>query len=255
MKTQIIESKNYAIFELHEFNRDVKKTKYLEESMKTHGWISAYPMHVIRNGKNKLKIKAGHHRFVTAKKLNIPVKYVVCDDDISIHELEKSTTNWSKYDYLISHIRSGKDEYVPILSYYEQTGISLNACIAMLAGEGAGSHNKVKEFKDGSYKLGDVTHANIVKNIVLHCKKHGVKWAHHYLFVNALSRMIYVEEFNPSFFMKKAKAFKKNFEKQKDVKGYLELIERIYNLRNRNKIPLVFLSEIAINNRNPIKRK
>ena len=136
---KIYETTNYEKFELLSFNRDVNKTKFLEASMKKHGWIDAYPMHVMRGQNGNLRIKAGHHRFEVAQQLSIPVKYVVSDDNSTIYELEQATNNWNLNDYLVSFVRSGHPAYDKVKRYRERTGISLIACISMLGGQSAGS--------------------------------------------------------------------------------------------------------------------
>ena len=65
MKEMVMETKDYSKFDLLQFNRDIERVNYLTQSMKEFGWIGAYPMHVVRNGKGRYKIKAGHHRFCT----------------------------------------------------------------------------------------------------------------------------------------------------------------------------------------------
>ena len=67
---------NYNLFELHDLNRDVEKIDRLKASMMRHGFIKAYPLHVMKNGFGKLKVKAGHHRLTAAKDLGLPVFYV-----------------------------------------------------------------------------------------------------------------------------------------------------------------------------------
>ena len=59
MGKQILESNNYARFELTAFNRDAEKTKLFEMSMLKHGWIDACPLHVVRTAEGKLLIKQG----------------------------------------------------------------------------------------------------------------------------------------------------------------------------------------------------
>jgi hypothetical protein len=107
-----------------DFNRDVLRTKRLEKSMLKHGWIDACPLHVIRNGNGKFKVKQGHHRFEAAKNIGIPVKYVECDDDATIFELEASTKRWTVKDYLIAFCRTGNKEYIGIKDYCDESGIN-----------------------------------------------------------------------------------------------------------------------------------
>ena len=89
---QVMETSDYKKFELLPFNRDVARTRRLRASMLQHGWISAYPMYVVKQSNGQLGIKAGHRRFVVARDLGIPVKYVICKDTATIFELESGTT-------------------------------------------------------------------------------------------------------------------------------------------------------------------
>jgi hypothetical protein len=240
MKTEIIETKDYNRFEMLGFNRDVKRTDSLEASMKRHGWIPAYPMHVVQNSKGKLKIKAGHHRFYVARKLGIPVQYVVCHDDATICELEESTNSWSLNDYLTSNIRNGKGSYQEIQEYCRRTGITISGALSLCGGHQT-STKEVKRFKKGIYELyGDDVPAEMVGGIVLCMKQAGVTWAATNLLVRALSKVILVEDFNEEVMKRQIEKYSYLITKQLSVYGYLRMLETVYNRSNRNRIPLAF---------------
>ena len=246
---QILETNNYGRFELHDFNRNIGRIKYLEESMRKHGWIDAYPMHVVRNGNGKLKIKAGHHRFHVARTLGIPVKYVESADNASIHELEKATSPWVMSDYLYSFCRMGKPAYLKVKEYHEATGIGLNSCISMLGGNSAGTHNFDESFKSGSFQIKDTAHAGIVADIIMHCKKCGIKWATHDLFVRAVSRIAWAEGFDPSILKHKIGTFPYLIEKQANLVAYTEMIDSVYNRQSKVRVPLAFNADKAARER------
>lgn len=243
----IRETNNYGLFELLPFNREVKQTKWLEKSMLKYGFLSTKPLHVVKNGNGKLLIKDGHHRFYVARKLKIPVKYVIATEheQISIYEMQKTTKGWTPHDYLTAHTREGKNPaYTTIKEYHEKTGIPIGRCIAMLAGQSAGSaSNKMNVFTSGQYKLGDQTHAAIVGDIVLHLKKLGVSWASNSLFVQAISKTLFVDEFNPSQFKEKLSTHLSLIEKKASLNDYMQMIDLIYNRQSKTKIPLKFLAE------------
>lgn len=249
-------TKNYSRFEMYEFNRDVRKIDNLRRSMKKYGFLPAYPLHCIKDGSNKLKVKAGHHRLTVAKELGLSVAYVVCDDGgVSIHELEKATTPWNMKDYLVSFVRQGKPPYIKVKNYHESTGIPLGLCISLLAGHMAGTGNKTAAFKEGRYEVSTaVNHAAVVADIVLCLKAYGIEWANNSYFVQALSRVVFVSEFDWSKFKKKAKAHKYLFEKQPNLALYVEMIDQIYNRQSRQRIPLVFLADEAAKQRSIIAR-
>lgn len=253
MGAKILESNNYEKFELTEFNRDVKKTKYLDASMRKHGWIDAYPAHVVRNGGGKLLIKAGHHRFTIAIRLGIPVKYVECNDNSTIHELEKATTKWTLEDYLTSYARSGKEAYLVVEDYRRRTGIGLSACISMLAGDSAGSGNWQRAFKEGTYRLGNLNHSRVVEAIIKQCKDSGFPYSTQNLFVQAVSKIAWAEGFASEVLKDKIKTFVQFMKKQATKQDYIEMLDSIYNRQSHVKMPLAFLAEEAARKRNVIK--
>lgn len=242
---RIQETTNYDKFELHKVNRNIRSTKGLEESMRRHGWIDAYPAHVVINGNGKYKIKAGHHRFTVAKKLGLPIKFVICDDNASIHELEKGTTPWNLADYLESYVRSGEPEYIFIKDYIDKTGLPLNSCLAMLHGQAAGSSgNVVNSFKAGTFAVKTTEHSDTVANIVGALKSEGAKWANTTLVVQTISKIVMADEIDNKRFLKKIKTCGSaaNLKKQPNMQAYLEMFEEIYNYRNRDtRVPLAFV--------------
>lgn len=257
-KNHLHSTSDYAKFELCQFNRNVEKTKFLRESMKRHGFIPAYPIHCNEESGGRLLIKAGHHRFEVAQDLGIPVYYVVTQDDATIHELEKATTNWKQKDYMVSFARCGMRDYVVAKEFHERTGISLGVCISMLAGESGGSHNKTEEFKHGTFKVTEdgIKHAEQVAAIVLHCSDCGIR-AHDVIFVQAISRCLFVKEFSAETFKKRAEANLSMFKPCRSVAEQTELFESIYN-RNAtvaNRLPLAFLTNQAMNSRNAITKR
>lgn len=250
MGKQILETNNYSKFELTEFNRDIGKTKELEESMKKYGFLDPYPLHVSRNGNGKLKIKAGHHRFYVAQKLGIPVKYVESRDEASIFELERGTNPWKIKDYLAAYCRQGRPNYLKVRDYCDETGINLQAAISMLAGQDAGSGNHGPAFKMGKYKIKEnCSHAAQVRDIVLLLKRLEVPFYSTSLLVRAISKCLWAKEFSVSQFKSKAKAFPFLFVKKANLDQYLDLIEEIYNRRSRQKVPVKFLAQEAADRR------
>lgn len=243
---KIMESKDYGMFELLPFNRDVKNTKKLEQSMVRYGWMDAHPMNVVQIGSRKFMIKEGHNRYVAAMRLGIPLKFVVSNDDASVYEIERPTRKWSMEDYLVSHCRTEGVEYWKVKEYCDETGIGLQAAISMLGGNSAGSGNFIEEFKDGTYVVkADSSHAETVKEIVLYMKRQGIKFYNTTLLVRAISRLVWLPEFDVRQFKSKVKSFRPFMEKKANLDQYLDMIEDIYNRQSRSKVPLKFLATEA----------
>lgn len=251
MGAKILESNNYEKFELTPINRLVQKTKNLELSMQKYGWLDAYPAHVVRNGNGKLQIKAGHHRFDVAKKLGIPIKYVECQDDASIHELEGASRKWTAEDYLDSFVRMGNSAYITVQDYRERTGIGLRCCISLLAGYSAGSFGGLSEkFAKGTYRIGNLSHARVVETIVAQSRVSGFPYWKNAGFVTAVSKISYAEGFSSEVMKDKIKTFAHFMKKQAGTQDYLEMLDSIYNRQSKIKIPLTFLAEEAAKKRN-----
>jgi len=245
---ELYQTLDYEIFELHEYNRPVMRTKDLEQSMIEFGFIPGQAMHCVQSNNGKVKIKDGHHRLFVAKKLGISVWYIVSNDTAKITDINIAK-GWSCLDYLASYCQAGIPEYLALKEYMGKTGISIMHCISMMAGQSAGSNNHLKSFKGGYYKLGDQSHANKVGNIVIYCRNIDIECAIIASFVRAISKIVWVNEIDIEILRHKLKTHKSFVEKQTSVDGYVGMIESIYNRQNKNKIPLSFLADKAAKER------
>lgn len=250
----IKETIKYDNFELSEINRDIKINKFLEESMKKYGFLDAYPIHCEMNGNGKLKIISGHHRFYYAQKLGIPIKYVVLKSDVSIHELEKSSRKWSNADYLDSYCRIGLPHYIALRDYVRKSGIPLAFAVSMLSGETAGSCNVMrKKFTQGQFVIKNQEHADKVAEILDVIKQFNFPHATDKSFVNAVSRLIWVDRFSATKMKRKLRLFGHLLQRKSSWREYIMVFEEIYNRQSRDKLPLAFLADEAARMRNPIK--
>lgn len=228
---KVYETKDYSKFELHEFNRSLKGIDRLIGSMRNHGWLSAYPMHVVRNGNNKLKIKAGHHRFEAARALGISVKYVICDDDSTIHELERSTIGWTTRDYLESYARIGNPNYCKLSEFYNKYKIPVSVSASLLGGTTAnfGCGTITNRLKSGDFKVSNPTHAYDVGEMVLFLDDIGVEFCRNSRFIVALSKVMLVDGVNQYELKNKMNNHIYMMKKQPDVNSYITMLESIYN--------------------------
>jgi len=237
----LLNTTNYKMFQLLEFNRSVTKTQKLEQSMMKYGFIPAYPLHVVKCGR-WLKIKAGHHRFTVARKLGLPIYYVICDDDASIHELESATVSWSMQDYLDSFVRCGNPNYIAIQEYHERTGIALGLCASMLFGQSANSGNCNQSFKTGEYKVKDTTHAERVEDLVSLLKTCGIAWASDRALVISLSQIVLAKIIDIGRLKNKIRAHCFLIRKYATAEQYLDMWEDVYNRQHKGeKTPLTIL--------------
>lgn len=258
MNTVIRSTKNYDMFDLHEMNRDVYENtadfKNLVRSMKIHGFLDALPLHCVENGNGKLKIKGGHNRFRAAQIAGVPVKYVVSNDKATIYDLEKSGPGkWGPKDYLVSFCKQGIKSYIVLQEYIDETGIGLQNAASMFYGQSAGSGNfyKYGKFQSGQFAIKDYRHPRIVGDIVLFLKSIGIDWASNASLVKAISRMVFLPQFDVDRFKQKAEKHKFLIEKQKNLQAYLQMIEDVYNRKvpKDQKVNIAFLAQEAATSR------
>jgi hypothetical protein len=251
----IYETMKYGMFVMLPTNRDVKRIEVLRKLMKEYGFRKAYPLYCVEMPNRKLKIIDGHHRFEVARELGIPVKYVIDDVEMPVYDIAKAARFWDLEDYLTSECRGGNVDYVKIKKFHDETGIGLNQTVSMFAGQQASSFGNVKDrFKDGEFVCKEAPGVETVKNIVLFMKSLGMKWTHHSKLVNALSRIVFVKEFDPKVLMKKIKAHPHLVKRQVFLDDYMAMFEEIYNFRANEKVPLKFLAEQAARERNAVKK-
>ena len=239
---KIQETIRYEMFVVNPVNRNVEKTAELERSMRRHGFISAYPLHVVKAEDGKLMIKAGHNRYTAAAKLGIPVKYVICEDRATIHELEKATTPWTLTDYMGSFVRAGNVHYLELKIFIEETGLRVSQGASLLRGELAGSGNGREIFKAGDFIVKTRVLADRIKSIITVARTYNVPCATNQYFIQALSKMLFVDQFSDDVFIQKIKSHPHAFGKRVTVSEYEQLIEDVYNRQNKSKVNLAFLA-------------
>lgn len=230
-------TKDYSTFEMHPCNRPLREKPWLEASMKKHGFMPSCPMHCIRNGHGKLKIIRGHHRFHYAKRLGLPVFYIIDASNIDLFELEgASDALWSAVDHTEARARAGNPDYLKLLDFKNKHRLTIAVAASLVGGEGAGSHNFGRKLKEGTFKVGgDLSHANKVVRITDFCHKQGVGFARTGSFVSAVSLVLHVPEFNPEIFMHRVSLVGAQLRKRATATDYLDEIEALYNYGAKSK--------------------
>lgn len=256
MSYKLCATRDYGLFEIHTLNRNVENTRGLEQSMRKHGFLPAYPLHVVRAASGKLQIKDGHHRFDVAIRLGLQIYYVVCDDSATLRDINNGVHRWSMRDYFTSFCNAkhadGSNafpEYTKIREYMDATGIGLQASIAMLGGRGAASGVNVSTFESGTFRVIETEHANVVGDVVLHCVKCGVPFARSMRFVGALSKVIRVPIVDVDRLMRRIQSNPAMMILQPTVNAYIALLESVYNRQSQEKLAISHLAEAVAKNR------
>ncbi len=228
MSTQpkLMRTTDYTLFVAHEYNRPLHVDKSLEESMKKHGFLPSSPIHCVHNKEGKLKVIRGHHRLDYAKRLGLPVYYVIDDTDVHIFELESGRQSWNTKDFCQAYAQAGNKDIQEVLDFANIHNISIPCAAALISGR---TGNSAKEIKQGTFCGRDMQHANKVVGITDSLQNMGYRFVISPSFLFAISMVVRVPDFDSGAFIKKVRTFPGLFEKRADKQQYLELIETIYN--------------------------
>lgn len=243
-------TKNYDLFVMTPFNRDLRILDTLVESMTKYGFDPGIPLRVVLDALGRLVITMGHHRFTVAKMLGLEVYYVISPNDIDIFWLERNSRQWNGEDFTKGRARGGDKGAQRVLEFAEEFDIPLSCATSMVGGEGAGSGNKAKDMMHGTFVVGDLGGAYEVGTMVRFFQEScGVEFANRSRFVKALDRVMSTPAYDENRMKVKAKQYYKTNQAKRgrDIHDYMLLLEDIFNYRvPRNKaVSLAFLADQA----------
>lgn len=245
-KPELKSTRDYTLFEFHEFNRPLHDDPVLFASMKKHGWMPSSPAQVVSNGNGRFKIVRGHHRLDIAKRLKLAVWYVVDETNIDPWALEGGRSKWTGGDFAVARASAGDKDVQAVLDFKRKHGVEIGIAASLLGGEAAGSGNKLQMIKAGTFRLSsDLSHAKKVASLVDRLRDLHVEFAAQSTFVSALSMMAYLTEFDPAVFCHKVAQNKDRLERRGSTDRYLDEIENLYNFAARKATPLAFLAREA----------
>jgi hypothetical protein len=234
-------TKDYDLFELHDLNRLFHKDKRLESSMKKHGFMPSSPLQCVKNGNGKLKIVRGHHRFDYARQLGLPVWYIIDETNQDIYDLESTKSQWSTRDFVDARAKGGDEHCLKLLDFMKKHALPVGAAASLVGGESAGSHNKISQIKPGTFRIGDLKHANQVVRITDRCRELKIVFSTSTAFVSAVSFALRIPEFNIDLFIHRLDLNGTQMRKRGKVDEYLEEIEALYNYgAHKTRLPIAF---------------
>lgn len=239
MTNKLQRTSNYSIFEGHETNRPLHNNSALEASMKQHGFMPSSAIQVVQNGGGKLKVVRGHNRLDVARRLGIPVWYIIDNSNTDIFKLEGERTQlWSSKDFLIGRARAGDKECLEAASFAEANGLTIGCAASLLGGQSADSGNMLAKVKRGTFKVGDRTHALEVVAVSNTARDAGVKFATTSSFVGAISLVLQIPEIDKERLKRRIRAHATLVRKRATRNEYLEELEAVYNYASRERMPV-----------------
>jgi hypothetical protein len=245
MKPKLECTRDYGLFRINELNRALHESPTLLKSMSEHGFMPSSPIHCVRKKDGTLSVIRGHHRLHYAMRLKLPVYFVVDASNDDLFELEGGTRQaWNGEDFAVARAKGGDNGCAELLKFKEKHKLPLQAAAALMGGEGAQSHNKIKNIKAGTFEVGDINHALEVVRITDLCLELKMPFATCSAFVSAISMSLRIKAFDSNVFCKKLKRNYADLKKRGCLVEYLLEIEDFYNhgFADGKKIPLKLLA-------------
>lgn len=240
----IRETPNYDCFVYNSEQRpiDVKHVRDIMDSMKTFGFLPSKPVQVYQEGK-KFTIIDGHHRYVAAKNLGIPVVFVSepKSNSESMSKVNGLQKTWQLKNYLSQYVKRGYSAYRE-LDEYNRLGFSIQQAAKMLAGMSAAGYGGGKvsvSLRDGTFK---VVARDKIEVIARFLRDEGAKNPAYATtnFITAFELCLRVADFSHEQLTRKLSLNPKTITRTATVDQMLDQIEEVYNYHQQIKTPLAF---------------
>jgi hypothetical protein len=249
---RLYKTEDYSMFDMHEHNRVIHEDPILLQSMMKNGFLPSSPAHVCQNGGDKFKVMRGHHRIHYAKRLKLPVYFIVDNSNVDIYELEGSTkVRWSGFDFLFSRARAGDEECKALLAYQKKNRLPLGSAADLFGGQTGGSMNKIRDIKRGTFQRGDQEHGNKVLSVLGSLDAFKLEFLRSSSFIKALSHALRVPELSFDHLLHKTQTYGSFLHKRATYQDYLEEIENLYNrgLLANKRLPIKLLANAVAQKR------
>lgn len=225
----IIRTNSYDRFKFNSLQRVIKDkhVNELMEKMKRFGFLPNKAISV--NERNE--IIDGHHRYLAAKSLGIPMLIQVCKGmpEESIIQANQDQINWDKHDFTNTYAKQGNPNYIALKEFREKyPKFKMTQALILLVNE-PNAHPKTKVFQNGEFKIGSIKKAEeIARKVeelaIYHPKAYGSK---------CISALMCCEMrckgFSFKEFIEKLAKFPDKLTPSITTKGYLEKFEEVYN--------------------------
>ena len=234
---KVLRTKDYSIFKIHKMNRGItNNVRNIKRSMLDNGWLAGST--IIVDGKGN--VIDGQHRLMAAMEVGCPVEYIVDKRATvkSMSELNRAQKNWNIIDHLDFHVKDGKQNYI-LLKRFMNNFPSLRPTECTMLIKNNNSSADRGSFERGEFKVGDM--------------KVAYEWAHNIMklrylfegynksiFVRAMIKVLQKKEFVFDEFLHKVTLRKSMIHMCGTVDQYVEMIEKIYNYKRKEKVNLRF---------------
>lgn len=234
----------YDRYKFNSLQRTIKEwhVRDLMEKMKVHGFLTNKAISV--NEKNE--IIDGHHRYLAARNLKIPMLVQVCKGmtEESIIEANQDQLNWDKHDFTNTYAKKGNPNYIALKEFMEKfPKFKMTQALILLVNE-PNAHPKTKVFQSGEFKIGSIKKAEELAKKVEQLAVFFPKAYQSKCISALLCCEMRCKEFSFKEFIEKLEKFPDKLTPSITTKGYLEKFEDLYNY-HRNKKQHIKLRDLS----------
>jgi hypothetical protein len=231
--TKVYITTNYDLFKLEVSNRDIIDTKVIKlmKDIKEKNLLEAFPIVV----KSDMRIMDGQHRFSAAKRLGLPIYYII-NDEFELNDIGKvnsSSTSWTLTQFLNHFVALGYEEYQKVNNFIQEHNVPLYSAVSMLVGRISHPNQQlVDEFKSGRYRIKNLEHAMMVikqRNDYIERSDYAKEFGSQKNFISAVAKFTTLDEYDHNMMCDKLRMQPKELRKVNTTDKYLEEFVDIYN--------------------------
>jgi len=209
----------------------------LKKSMKESGFMQSQPIIV----NEAMNIVDGHHRFVSAKELGIPLFYKVVPD-ADLYKYAKATSvvkRWTSNDWAEYHADSGDDDFIKLRGLMIEFDLRLTVAVPLAEGTSTRDRSStVVKMRDKKMKVASWGDAFKRAKMLREVRSISAKTASYASYQNAWVSVSRHEKYNHQHFMNKLRRYVSFIREEPTTSLYIEAILNVYNYRTKkdNKI-------------------
>ena len=225
-------TRDYGKFLFLEGNR-VTNERHIQELMQS--MTEEYCLSPIQVNE-KMEVIDGNHRLNALMRMKKPVYYyIVKGADIkTVQRLNSYTKNWSTDDYLQSFVDAGYKDYIEYKGFKDMYKLGNSVNILLLSGSWDRGAEE-RKFKNGQFKVKNLDDA-VIMAAKLEKMAQYIAWYKERSWSYALYTAIKTKGFDYEKFLEKCEYQQRKLVKCANTTQYLQVIQEIYNFKNRDKI-------------------
>lgn len=230
----IQQTTNYEIFKSLTYNREVDKSHVnrLVKSIQKKDLLHLNPIIVTK----EFEVIDGQHRLEAAKQLNIPIWYLIDDQDFDgseIQQLNSVQKNWKPSDYLAYWCIKKAPGFGILNKFVNQNpAIPLTSARSLMSSTG---ESRATDFANGKIDVSNIKYAEELADQLKDYRNKGYQFVYSSKFINALMKVNEAEGYDHNEMMRKIDIQPRAFVQCANLKQYLQMFEEIYNYHSKSK--------------------